>query len=241
MIPIRDSVPSRSVPLVTRALILVNALVFFYELTLPKEALESLCYLFGIVPARFTDPGWADAAGFPAGGYWVFLTHQFLHGGWLHIISNMWALWIFGAKVEDAMGHLRFGAFYLLCGVLAGLTQLLAQPHSHVPSLGASGAIAGVLGAYLLLYPKARLILLVPILFVPYFFEVPAVVYLGLWFLSQLFNGTLALASPEQAGGIAFWAHVGGFAAGMLLCGLFLQRRRPLQPDENGMEWAWKR
>jgi membrane associated rhomboid family serine protease len=241
MIPIRDSIPSRSVPLVTRALILINALVFFYELALPKESLESFLYLFGIVPARFTDPGWANAAGFPAGGYWVFLTHQFLHGGWLHIISNMWALWIFGDNVEDAMGHVRFGAFYLICGVLAGVTQLLAQPHSQVPSLGASGAIAGVLGAYLLLYPKARLVVFVPIFFLPYFFELPAVLYLGFWFLSQLFNGTLALANPDQAGGIAFWAHVGGFAAGMLLCRPFVRRRRPLQPDENGMEWAWKR
>lgn len=241
MIPIRDSIPSRSVPLVTRGLILMNALVFFYELALPDKSLASLFYSFGIVPARFTDPGWADAAGSPAGGYWVFLTHQFLHGGWLHILSNMWTLWIFGKNVEDALGHLRYGVFYLLCGVLAGLAQLLAQPHSHVPSLGASGAIAGVLGAYFLLYPKARVVLLVPLFWVPYFFEVPAVLYLGLWFVSQLFNGTLALAGPAEAGGIAFWAHVGGFAAGMLLCGLFVRRRRSLQPGEYGMGWVWRR
>ena len=240
MIPIRDSITSRSVPFVTRAIILINALVFFYELALPKESLESLVYLFGIVPARFTDPGWANAAGFPAGGYWVFLTHQFLHGGWLHIIGNMWTLWIFGKNVEDAMGHVRYGVFYLLCGVLAGLTQLVAQPHSQVPSLGASGAIAGVLGAYFLLYPKARVVLLVPLFFVPYFFEVPAVLYLGLWFVGQLFNGTLALAGPEQMGGIAFWAHVGGFTAGMLLCRLFVRQQRSLEPDDYGTMWAWR-
>ena len=240
MIPIRDSIPSRSAPVVTRALILINALVFFYELELPDKSLENLFYMFGIVPARFTDPDWANAAGFPAGGWWVFLTHQFLHGGWVHILSNMWMLWIFGNNVEDAMGHLRYGVFYLLSGVLAGLAQLLAQPHSQVPSLGASGAIAGVLGAYFLLYPKARVTVLVPLYFRPIFFEVPAVLYLGLWFVSQLFNGTLALASPEQVGGIAFWAHVGGFSAGMLLCRLFVRPQQRPQPGEYKMERAWR-
>jgi membrane associated rhomboid family serine protease len=240
MIPIRDSMPSRSVPVVTRAIILINALVFFYELALPEKSLENLFYVFGIVPARFTDSGWANAAGFPAGGWWVFLTYQFLHGGWLHILGNMWMLWIFGNKVEDAMGHLRYGVFYLLSGVLAGLTQLLAQPHSQVPSLGASGAIAGVLGAYFLLYPKARLTVFVPVFFRPIFFELPAVLYLGLWFVSQLFNGTLALASPEQAGGIAFWAHVGGFCTGMLLCRLFVRGQQRPQADEYKMERAWR-
>jgi membrane associated rhomboid family serine protease len=240
MIPIRDSIPSRSVPAVTRALILINVLVFFYELALPEKSLQNLFYLFGIVPARFTDPAWASEAGFPAGGWWVFLTHQFLHGGWLHILSNMWMLWIFGNNVEDAMGHLRYGVFYLLSGVLAGLAQLLAQPHSQVPSLGASGAIAGVLGAYFLLYPKARVTVLLPVFFTPFFFELPAVLYLGLWFVSQLFNGTLALASPEQVGGIAFWAHVGGFSTGMLLCRLFVRRQQHPRFDESKMERAWR-
>jgi membrane associated rhomboid family serine protease len=240
MIPIRDSTPSRTAPVVTRVLILINALVFFYELTLPDKSLENLFYMFGIVPARFTDPAWASVAGFPAGGWWVFLTHQFLHSGWLHILSNMWMLWIFGNNVEDAMGHLRYGVFYLLSGVLAGLAQLLAQPHSQVPSLGASGAIAGVLGAYFLLYPKARVTVLVPLYFRPIFFEVPAVLYLGLWFVSQLFNGTLALASPEEVGGIAFWAHVGGFSAGMLLCRLFVRPQQRPQPGEYKMERAWR-
>jgi membrane associated rhomboid family serine protease len=240
MIPIRDSTPSRTVPVVTRVLILINALVFFYELTLPDKSLENLFYMFGIVPARFTDPAWASAAGFPAGGWWVFLSHQFLHGGWLHILSNMWMLWIFGNNVEDALGHLRYGVFYLLSGVLAGLAQLLAQPHSQVPSLGASGAIAGVLGAYFLLYPKARVTVLLPVFFTPFFFELPAVLYLGLWFVSQLFNGTLALASPEQVGGIAFWAHVGGFSTGMLLCRLFVRRQLRPRFDESKMERVWR-
>jgi len=227
MIPIRDTIPNQSRPFVTRTLILLNVLVFLYELTLPPEALERFFYLFGIVPARFTDPAWANAAGYPVGGFWVLLTHQFLHGGWLHIISNMWVLWIFGKNVEDSMGHGRFGVFYLLCGVLAGLSQLLAQPHSRMPALGASGAIAGVLGAYFLLYPKAEVVVMVPLLFWPVFFQLPAVIYLGLWFVSQLFNGTLSLGAPDQAGGIAFWVHVGGFVAGMLLSRLFVREPRP--------------
>lgn len=242
MFPIRDSIPTRTVPIVTRALILINALVFFCELALPKEALERFFYLFGIVPARLAHPAWAAAEGFPAGAYWTLLTHQFLHGGWLHIISNMWALWIFGDNVEDAMGHVRFAVFYLVCGVLAALTQVFTQPDSTLPSIGASGAIAGVLGGYLLLYPTARIVVLLPIFFFPFFFELPAVLYLGIWFVTQLFSGTLALAAPQQVGGIAFWAHVGGFVSGIVLCRAFVRRvRRRLQPDEYGLEWAWRR
>ena len=242
MFPIRDSIPNRTVPVVTRALILVNALVFFFQLALPSEALERFIYLFGVVPARLMHPDWAAVQGFPGGAFWTLLTHQFLHGGWLHIISNMWALWIFGDNVEDAMGHVRFIGFYLLCGVLAAMTQVLTMPDSTLPSIGASGAIAGVLGAYLLLYPTARVVVLLPIFFFPFFFELPAVLYLGFWFVTQLFSGTLALVAPEKAGGIAFWAHVGGFVSGMVLCGLFAQRhRRSVQPDEYGLEWAWRR
>src|SRR5260370_40700587 len=242
MFPIQDSVPSRSVPVVTRTLILINALIFFFELMLPQQSIEQIFYLFGIVPARFTHPDWAATVGFPLDNYWPLLTHQFLHGGWFHIISNMWALWIFGDNVEDAMGRFRFAVFYLLCGVLAGLTHIFVQPDLTVPSIGASGAIAGVLGAYLLLYPTAWIVGLLPIFFFPFFFEVPAVLYLGIWFTSQLFNRTLSLASPPQLGGIAFWAHKGGFVAGLLLCRLFARRySREIQPDEYGLEWAWRR
>src|SRR5438309_10231483 len=210
MFPIQDSVPSRSVPVVTRALILINAIVFFFELSLPQASVEQLFYLFGIVPARFTHPDWAAYVGFPVDSYWPFLTHQFLHGGWLHIIFNMWTLWIFGDNVEDRMGPVRFAIFYLLCGVIAGLTQLLTNPDSTVPSVGASGAIAGVLGAYLLFFPTARLVVVLPVLFFAFFFEVPAVFYLGFWFFTPLFSGTLALACSERVCGIAWWAHCGG-------------------------------
>src|SRR5712672_648970 len=240
MFPIGDSVPARSVPVATRALILINVVVFFFELGLSRDSVEQLFYLFGLVPKRFTDPDWAASMGFPIGTYWPILTHQFLHGGWLHIFANMWALWIFGDNVEDRMGPVRFTIFYLTCGTVAGLTQLLTNPDSTLPSVGASGAIAGVLGAYLIFFPTARLIVLFPILFFPFFFEVPAVLYLVLWFFINLFSGTAALAGPEQVGGIAWWAHVGGFAGGMLLCRLFVRRRRQWQPDEYGFEWAWE-
>jgi rhomboid family protein len=241
MFPIRDSVPSLSVPVVTRALILINAVVFFFELALPQEAVEELFYLFGLVPARFTDPDWVASVGLPGESYWPLLTHQFLHAGWPHVILNMWTLWIFGDNVEDRMGPVRFGFFYVACGVLAGLTHLLTNASSTLPSVGASGAIAGVLGAYLLLFPTARLVVMIPIVFFPFFFELPAVLYLGFWFFSQLYSGTLALGLPRQVGGIAWWAHIGGFVGGLLLCRLFVRRRvRRLQPDEHGLEWAWE-
>ena len=189
-----DSVPSRSVPVVTRTLILINVVVFFVELALPQETLEQVFYLFGIVPARFAHPHWAARVGFPMNDYWPLLTHQFLHGGWLHIIGNMWTLWIFGDNVEDRMGSLRFAIFYVACGLVAAVTELITQPESTVPTVGASGAIAGVLGAYLLLFPTARLVVLFPVLFLPFFFQLPAVLYLGAWFVIQLFSGALALA-----------------------------------------------
>src|SRR6266404_9610293 len=136
MFPIKDSVPSRSVPVVTRALILINVLVFFFELTLPPQSVENLAYLFGVVPARFTHPDWAASVGFPVDSYWPILTHQFLHSGWLHLFANMWTLWIFGDNVEDRMGPVRFLIFYLLCGVVAGLTQMLINSDSTLPSVG---------------------------------------------------------------------------------------------------------
>ncbi|MEJ2219161.1 MAG: rhomboid family intramembrane serine protease, partial [Gemmatimonadota bacterium] len=185
---------------------------------------------------------WAQYVGFPIHTYWPFLTHMFLHAGWLHIIFNMWFLWIFGDNVEDRMGRARFLAFYLLCGLVAATTQMLVTPGSTIPSVGASGAIAGVMGAYLFLFPKARVIVLLPIFFFPFFFELPAIVYLIFWFGLQLFSGTLALARPEHVGGIAFWAHVGGFTAGVVLYRLFLvrqKRRHRFEADERIVEDSW--
>ncbi len=210
----------------TWALIAVNLLVFFYELTLPEVGLERLFYAFGVVPAQFSAPDWALQAGRPSAGVLAFLTSMFLHGGLLHVLSNLWTLWIFGDNVEDRMGPWRFLAFYLLSGLLAGLVHLLTNLDSQVPTIGASGAIAGVLGAYMILYPHSRVVTLVPVFFWPLFFEIPAVFYLAFWFLAQVFS---AASSASGGGGVAWWAHVGGFLAGLLLFRLFL-RPRPARP-----------
>ncbi|HVT15375.1 MAG TPA: rhomboid family intramembrane serine protease [Thermoanaerobaculia bacterium] len=235
MFPLRDTVPSRHPPVMTWALIAANALVFLYQLTLPPQAQELLAYRFGIVPARFTDPYWASLVGFPADHLWPFLTSMFLHGSFFHILANMWTLWIFGDNVEDRMGPFRFLVFYLLCGFAAGGIHWLTNLDSTLPTIGASGAIAGVLGAYLALYPRARILTFLPIFIIPLFFELPAFVYLGIWFISQLFNGTFSLGTDAAAaGGVAWWAHVGGFLAGLLLFPLFLRREpEPLLPPER--------
>ena len=185
MFPLKDTVQTRSVPLVTWAIILLNGLVFLYELTLPPERLEQLIAALGMVPARLgTDPA----------AYWTLLTCMFLHGGWMHFIGNMWMLYLFGDNVEDRMGSARYLVFYLLCGLAASLTHYLISPASTVPTVGASGAIAGVMGAYFVLFPTARVITLIPIFFFPFIVEIPAVFFLGIWFASQLFSGTLSLA-----------------------------------------------
>ena len=237
MIPIRDTVPSRHVPVVTWSLIAVNVLVFLYQLALPQQAQQQLILLYGIVPARFTHPAWASSVGFPPESLWPFVTSQFLHGGFFHLLANMWTLWIFGDNVEDRMGPLRFLVFYLLCGVASGVLLWMSGPDSEVPTIGASGAIAGVLGAYLRLYPRARILTLIPIFIIPFFFELPAYFFLGFWFVSQLLNGTFSIGG-HAAAGVAWWAHVGGFLAGLAICPLFLRggragpvRRHFILPD----------
>jgi len=244
MIPLCDTVPNRRPPVATWLLILLNCMVFVAELGCPEPLRERVLFYLGIVPARYTQPGWDPSAwaGIPAA--LPFLAHMFLHAGWLHIIGNMWTLWIFGDNVEDRMGSVRFLVFYLLCGLAAGLTHLLTNVHSTVPTVGASGAISGVLAAYLLLYPLSRIIVMMPLLFWPFFFEMPAFFYMALWFLIQLFSGTLSLVAPGAAGGVAWWAHIGGFVAGLVLCPAFVvrrKRRRRLYRDELGLEGAWLR
>jgi membrane associated rhomboid family serine protease len=225
MFPIRDTNPSRHVPFATWGLIAVNIYFFFRELALPPKAAEKMMYLFGLVPARFTDPAWALSAGFPIHTYWPFLTTMFLHGGWLHIIGNMWFLWIFGDNVEDRMGPVRFLAYYLLCGLAAGFVHVITNQASRVPAVGASGAIAGVMAAYLVLFPKARILAVFPLLFWPIFFELPAYLFLGFWFLMQFFSGTLAITTGREVTGIAWWAHVGGFVTGLSTFWIFLRPR----------------
>jgi len=227
VIPLADSVHSRTIPLVNISLILLNVLVFIYEYSLGR-ALDPFLFTWGVVPAQLlANPG----------GEWpTVLTAMFLHGGWLHLISNMWALWIFGDNVEDRMGSLTYLIFYLGAGMIASLAQVFFSAGSGLPLIGASGAIAGVLGAYLVLFPSARVIGLVPIFFFFYTLELPAIIFLGFWFLSQLFIGAASLAFAEtmqNAGGIAYWAHAAGFVVGLLVAPFF--RRRPRQrywPDQ---------
>jgi membrane associated rhomboid family serine protease len=239
MIPIRDTIPSRNPSIAIVALIIMNSVIFALELMMPEHQLDAVIHLFGLIPARYTHPEWAMMLGFPVDDYWPFFTSMFLHGGWLHIIGNMWTLWIFGDNVEDRMGPVRFLIFYLLCGLIGGIVHWFTNANSTIPAIGASGAIAGVLGAYFVLYPKARIIAMIPILFFPFFFEISAFVYLGIWILSQILSGTISLSQPVATGGIAFWGHIGGFMAGLLLHPLFIRRERSMRPDEWALEGAW--
>jgi len=211
MIPLRDVIPTRTWPVVTVGLIMLNVVVFLHEQTLGRHGLELFVREWGLVPADFA---WDRV-----------VTSMFLHGGWAHIGGNMLYLWIFGDNVEDRMGHVRFLLFYVLCGLAAGGLHVLTNGNSLAPTVGASGAIAGVLGAYFLLFPRARVLTLVPIVFIPLFFELPAVTFLLIWFGLQVIQGWAGMGAEE--GGVAWWAHVGGFGAGILLHRLFLEREPP--------------
>ena len=236
MIPIRTTAPTRYPPFVTWALIAVNCAVFFIQLSLTPPELEEFLLRFALIPARYSLPLAYGQSGFTLADYIPFVTMMFLHGGWLHLIFNMWTLWLFGPAVEDRMGPGRYLLFYLGCGIAASLAQMASDPFSAVPAVGASGAIAGVLGCTMSLFPLSRVIVVVPILFVPLFFELHTVVYVGIWFLIQVLQGTLALLQPMEGGGVAWWAHIGGFVAGLLI-GPMLHRPgrsyRIYQPDEG--------
>jgi membrane associated rhomboid family serine protease len=228
MIPLRDTIRSRSIPLVNLGIIGLNILVFIYELSLSPQGLDRFIATFGMVPARLhlTQPLALLRSPLPLT---TMFSHMFMHGGWLHIISNMWILFIFGDNVEDRMGSGRYFIFYILSGLASGLLQALVAPASRVPAIGASGAIAGVLGAYFILYPAGRVLTLIPIFIFPWFVEVPAIIYLGFWFISQLFSGLVALNVPNAAnmGGVAWWAHIGGFLFGVLAHRFFIKHIHP--------------
>jgi membrane associated rhomboid family serine protease len=225
MIPFRDNIPSRSFPIINIGIIVANVLVFFYELTLGPQ-LEPFIAHYGVVPAAVF--AWPQS-NLPFSALAVpFLTSMFLHGGWLHLIGNMWYLWIFGDNVEDRLGHFTYLIFYILCGIGAGIVHTILNYDVTVPSIGASGAIAGVLGAYLVSYPFARVLTLVPVVFFFPIIEIPAIIVLGFWFVMQFLYGATSLASATAAsGGVAWWAHVGGFIVGMILVGLFPRKDRP--------------
>jgi len=213
MIPLRDSQPSYSPPVMTVTIIAANVLIFLFEFSLDPFSLNHLIYVYGVIPDRFQ---FSD-----------LITSMFLHGGWMHLIGNMWFLWIYGDNVEDILGPWKFLLFYLLCGIAAGLTHVLTNPLSRVPTIGASGAVAGVMGAYLLKFPHSRILTLVPIFVFFTTVEVPAAFILVYWMVIQLFSGVGSIGySHLQEGGVAWFAHVGGFLTGMVLVNLFRPRPR---------------
>ena len=206
MFPVSDVIPSRTTPFVTIGLIALNALAFLVELSLDGYELQRFVQTFGVVPAYFSWPS--------------VVSSMFLHAGWLHVFGNMLYLWIFGDNVEDRLGHARYLMFYLFCGAAAALGQTATNPHSLLPMIGASGAVAGVMGAYFVLYPHSRVLTAVFIVFFLDLIEIPAIFFLGIWFLMQLFSGVGSIGAQTADGGVAFWAHVAGFAAGAALGGV---------------------
>jgi membrane associated rhomboid family serine protease len=218
MIPLRDVIPSRTTPYITITVIALNVLAWLFEISLPPDVLQLFLTVYGIVPAAFHPV--------------TLITSMFLHGGWMHVIGNMWYLWIFGDNVEDRLGHGRFIFFYLLCGIVAAGGQIAMDPESTLPTIGASGAIAGVMGAYFVLYPRSRVLTLIPLFFWWEIIELPALVLLGFWFLMQLFSaGAIAATASTAGGGVAFMAHVAGFVAGMIA--VFALRQRQERPWED--------
>jgi membrane associated rhomboid family serine protease len=219
MIPLRDVIPSRTTPVVTMALIALNTLVFLYEQTLGEYPFRVFVATWGLIPAQF------DAVS--------VVTSMFVHGGWAHFLGNMLYLWIFGDNVEDRVGHGRYIVFYLGCGAIAAFIQTLFNSDSNIPMIGASGAISGVLGAYIVMFPHSRVLTLIPIFVFIEFVEIPAFVLLGIWFLMQLVSGVGSLGL-QDVGGVAFWAHAAGFIAGVAAIGLFKR------PERQEVDW-WDR
>lgn len=215
MFPLYDTARSHKFPLINLLLIGANILAFLYELQMGPQALQKFIFTWGLIPTRFlNDPS----------NFWITIfTSMFLHGGWFHILSNMWVLFIFGDNVEARLGGTRYLIFYLLSGTFAGLMQSYILPSSQVPMIGASGAVAGVLGAYLILFPRSRVASLVPIFFIFTIVEIPATIFLLFWFASQLYSGWFAIQGAS-ASGIAWWAHIGGFIFGLIM--VFFFRRK---------------
>ena len=227
MFPIRDDAPKSSTPFINYFLVALNTLVFLFEVVLDPNSRNTLVFQFGIVPANITGLVTGAADGSATSAILPILTSMFLHGSWLHLIFNMWGLIIFGDNIEDYLGHFRYLVFYLLSGVVAGIVHVLFNFNSTIPIVGASGAIAGVMGAYFVLFPTARVLTLVPFFFI-FFTWLPAWLVLGYWFVVQFLSGaaTAIAYSQQTSGGIAFWAHIGGFAAGAALIKLFPAQRR---------------
>ena len=238
MFPLRDNVYRISSPVIVWVLIALNAAAFGYEMSLGSFELTAFLNKYGLVPARYFAPGWVLGKDMSSTNVAPFLTNTFLHGGFMHIILNMWTLWIFGPALEDRLGPGRFAALYLSSGIAASCTHALFNATSTMPVVGASGAIAGVIGAYAVRFPYAWIRVVVLIVIIPIFFQVPAIVFAGIWFLTQIFHGTVELFSPFAGGGIAWWAHLGGFVSGATLLIWLEHGSRPAVRYEGG---PWER
>lgn len=216
MLPLRDTTTSANYPVVNNTIIGINIVFFLLQLSRGSN-FDSFAYIYGLVPARYSVPHISDY--FSTGQQLTaFISFMFLHGGFWHLLGNMWSLYIFGDNVEDRLGHLRYLVFYLLCGISSGLAHLTLNIHSNVPTIGASGAIAGIMGAYFILFPRSKILTLIPIIFIPWFIEVPAFLFIGIWFAMQMLN---VAGSHAASSGIAWWAHIGGFVFGILFLKLF--------------------
>jgi len=218
MFPIRDTIQSKTYPVVNTAIIIANVLIFFMEMAQGPN-LRRFLFIYGLVPVRYSVPH-ISAYFSTSQQIFSFFSFMFLHGSFWHLFGNMWSLYIFGDNVEDRLGPIRYLIFYMLCGIGSGLSHLLLNWHSQVPTIGASGAIAGVMGAYFVLYPRSKILTLIPIFFIPLFVEIPAYYFLGIWFVLQFIS---AAGTPAHGGGIAWWAHIGGFLLGIGLLKLFLK------------------
>lgn len=238
MIPIRDSIPCNTTPYVAWGIMAICIAVYLLMLLMPDSMAQHFLYKYGMVPLRYTNPTWSRHFGLPPDYHFSFLSSLFLHGGWLHLLVNMMFMWIFADNIEDLMGHKRFVAFYLICGLLATYTQWYFSQNLIVPVVGASGAIAGVLGAYFFRFPYARVVIMVPILFFPFFFEIPAIAFLGLWVILQLQELTTASLFPGMGGNSAWYAHLGGFVVGALIHPLFIDKPTVYQVDVEPSEEA---
>ena len=217
MIPIRDTIPSKNYPIVNHCIIGINVVLYLAQMAQGPD-LNRFVYIYGLVPARYSIP--QITSYFTTGQqFFSLLSFMFLHGGFWHLLGNMWSLYIFGDNVEDRLGPLRYIVFYLLCGITSGLSHLIFNLNSNIPTIGASGAIAGVMGAYLILHPNAKILTLIPIIFIPWFIEIPAFIFLGFWFVLQFIN---AAESHGGIGGIAWWAHIGGFIFGIIFLKIFI-------------------
>jgi membrane associated rhomboid family serine protease len=216
VIPLKDLTPRRSFPVITLLLIVVNFLIFFYQLSLPPKAGEALVMTNGLVPVRIQYALIGAHHVTFAQALVPLFTCMFLHGGWMHIIGNMWFLWIFGGNVEDRFGTFPYLLFYIVCGLGSGISQVMFSWGSKIPSIGASGAISGVLGAYIVFFPGSRILTLVPLFIIFFLARIPAVIFIGLWFIVQFLSG-LGSLNAVSTGGVAWWAHVGGFAIGAVI------------------------